>query len=173
MNWYNNYMSTLAERIKKENPWIGKIPLGSHGSGAIQKKYWKVTSDFVRIRDAYSYGGRCVSCPRTMQWQDLQAGHAKAWAVCHGYSKWDMDNIFGQCPYCNKSGDALTGRAFTDEIRRRHGKKRLDYIESLSRVPLEKIEDHILVGLMKVRLQEMADLPEQPEYYYQVKYLIS
>ncbi len=165
-------MSTLAERIKQANPWLGKIPLGSHGSGAIQKKYWKVTSDFVRIRDASEFAGRCISCGKRMDWQDLQAGHCKSWASCRGYSKWDMLNIFGQCSYCNHNADALVGKNFTEEIKKRYGKERLDYIENLSKYPSEKLEDFEIVDMMKTRLREMADLPIQPDYYYKVKDLI-
>lgn len=165
-------MSTLAERIKQANPWLGKIPLGSHGSGAIQKKYWKVTSDYVRIRDFYQFKGKCISCNKRMDWQDLQAGHCKSWASCRGYSKWDMLNLFGQCPYCNKFGDALTGKNFTEEIKNRYGQERIDYIEKLSSYPSEKLEDFEIIDKIKVILRKMGGLPIQPDYYYKVKDLI-
>lgn len=165
-------MSTFAQRIKASNPWLGKIPPGAHGSGPIQKKYWKVTSDFVRIRDFYAFGGECISCPRRLDWIDLQAGHCKAWGACRGYSKWDLLNIFGQCPYCNKNGDALTGQTFIDKIKYRYGKSRLQYIEELAKYPTEKLEDFQIVEKMKALLREMGNLPTQPDYYEKIKQYI-
>ena len=143
------------------------IPLGSHGSTPTQKRYWKVTSDFVRIRDFYKYK-RCIACGRfANHWSELQGGHYKAWASCRGYSKWDKDNIFGECGICNTGFNSNeVGANFKEGIISRHGQERMDYINSLSSYPTEKMEDYIIEDKIIEVLEEMKSLPEQPEYYY-------
>lgn len=143
--------------------------MGSHGSNPTQKRYWKVTSDFVRIRDFHEWNGRCISCNSFFyNWNDLQAGHYKSYASCRGYSKWDMNNLFGQCGKDNRFGDGLTGKTFTETIIKRHGQERMDYIENLSSYPSEKMDDYIITQKIKAVIEQMALLPEQPEYYQKV-----
>lgn len=159
--------------LKSLYPWLGKIPQGSHGSGSIQKKYWKVTSDLVRIRDFHEWKGLCISCTRRSQsWGEFQAGHCKAWGACRGYSKWDTLNIFGQCPFCNQNGDVLTGKYFLETVRIRYGQERIEHIEKLASYPTEKMDDYHIAGLIKSRLLEMKELPEQPDYYSKVEALL-
>lgn len=159
--------------------WLGCIPQGSHGSSIIQKKYWKVTSDFVRIRDFYDYG-TCISCNRKPENWDIkewQAGHYKAWASCRGYSKWFVDNCFGQCSICNSSGSSnfvspkdvnVIGGNFKDNIRKRHGEERIKFIESLDSYPTEKLEDHVIVDKIKKVILDMSTLKAKPDYYEKV-----
>lgn len=149
--------------------WLNKIPQGSHGSGLYQKKYWKVTSDLVRIADWYSFKGECISCPRRAEsWKYLQAGHAKSWSACRGYSKWDTKNLFGQCPFCNQNGDTTTAEVFKEKIIERHGQERWDFIKSLDAYPTEKMENHIILEKIKHTIRLIGALPEQPEYYQEV-----
>jgi hypothetical protein len=160
-----NGLST--QKVAKVNDlrasWLTKIPMGSHGSNPTQKRFWKVTSDFVRIRDS-KLG--CIVCGRIT---DLQAGHYKSWASCRGFSKWDMKNIFGECAYCNTgfNGNEV-GAKFKENIIKRHGQERMDYIENLSSYPSEKMDDYIITQKIKAVIEQMALLPEQPEYYQKV-----
>lgn len=157
--------------------WTGCIPQGSHGSSIIQKKYWKVVSDFVRIRDFYDYG-ICISCPRKfLSWEESQAGHYKAWASCRGYSKWFVDNCFGQCSICNSSGSSsfvstkdvnVIGGNFKDNIRKRYGAKRIKFIESLDSYPTEKLEDYEIVDKIKKVILDMSTLKAKPDYYEKI-----
>ena len=157
--------------------WISPIPQGCHGSSIVQKKYWKVVSDYVRIRDYFLYA-TCISCSRRFSsWQEGQAGHYKAWGSCRGYSKYDTKNIFLQCTICNSSGSVqfvskkdsnVTGGNFKDAIRARHGKKRIDFIASLDSYPTEKMEDHIIVDKIELLIILMKNLPEKPEYFNSV-----
>lgn len=154
-------------------PWIRKIPISqSHGSGKYQKKLWKVTSDFVRIRDWYEYNGECISCGRIMpSWSDKtwQACHYKSFGSCRGYSKFDVKNIFGGCSYDNTGWNANdTASIFKENIIKRYGQKRLDYIDMLAKYPTEKMDDYKCVLLIKEILKDMASLPEQPDYWHDV-----
>lgn len=157
--------------------WIKSIPQGTHGSTLIQKKFWKITSDYVRIRDFYLFRS-CTSCGKYFQdWKDSQAGHYKAWGSCRGYSKFHVDNIFAQCAVCNSSGSSsfvspkdtnVIGGNFKDNIRKRYGPKRIKFIESLDSYPTEKMDDVKCERLAKELLIKMGKLQEQPDYYQKV-----
>lgn len=157
--------------LDKQFPWLSKIPSGSHGSGKYQKKLWKVTSDFVRIRDFHKYK-RCISCHRRPSaWNDQywQACHYRAYSVCKGYSKWDVKNIFGGCGYCNTGWNANEiASVFKNSIIERYGKERLDILDMFQKMPSEKLEDFKCVLLIKEVIKEMKNLPEQPNYYITV-----
>lgn len=148
--------------------WLGCIPQGTHGSSIIQKKYWKVVSDFVRIRDFEKYG-TCISCGLNKPFERIQAGHYKSWASCRGYSKWDTMNIFGECDFCNTGFNSNeVGAKFRDGIIKRYGQERIDYIESLSSYPTEKLEDHVIVDKIKSVILDMSTLKAKPDYYEKI-----
>lgn len=162
-------MVLLSNMFKYTPPkWLGPIPQGSHGSSIIQKKYWKVTSDFVRTRDFEKYG-TCIACGLATPLEKLQGGHFKSWASCRGYSKWDMLNIFGECSYCNTgfNGNEV-GAKFRDGIVRRYGQERLNYIDSLDSYPTEKLEDHVIVDKIKKVILDMSILKNKPDYYEKI-----
>jgi len=149
--------------------WITKIPQGSHGSNIMQKRYWKVVSDSVRIRDWYKYK-KCIACNKYVSsWEYLQGGHYRSWSVCRGYSKWDKLNIFGECPICNTgfNGNEV-GAMFKEGIIKRYGQERIDYINKLSSYPSEKMDDIIIEQRIRKEILEMAKLPDQPDYYFKV-----
>ena len=161
------------QNLDKQFPWINKIKDGSHGHGKWQKRYWRVVSDTVRIRDWYKYK-TCICCGRRISsWKELQAGHYKAWSVCKGYSKWDMKNVFGQCGICNTgfNGNEV-GVKFKEGILARYGQERMDYIDMLSKYPSEKMDDFKCALMIKEVVKDMKYLPEQPDYYQAVMNLI-
>lgn len=101
------------------------IPPGGHGSTPIQKRLWRVVSDYVRQRDYERYQGRCVSCGAVFgHWRDAQAGHYLPFSVCHSWYKFSPENIHAQCHGCNmglyRSG-AHIGHAMGEELKRRYG----------------------------------------------------
>lgn len=151
--------------------WQKSIPEGSHGTGTFQKRLWKVVSDFVRIRDFYEFK-TCISCPKFIpEWKvaDWQAGHYNPYSVCRGYSKFHLDNIFGQCSYCNRGfNGAPAGARFKENIIKRYGKKRMDWLGTFQAMPLEKMDDYIVSKKIKEIIIKMAELPEQPDYYERV-----
>lgn len=159
-------MSRLSIFIEKTYPWIKKIPQGSHGHGKYQKKLWKVTSDYVRIRDWYEFK-RCISCNKIVEhWSSLQGGHFRAFSICRGYSKFDEVNVFGQCAKCNTAYDSnLIGKEFAKNIVARYGQSRLDLLEKFHIRELEKLEDDKIVYMTWQLLQKMKELPEQPDYF--------
>lgn len=164
----SNYRYNGAMKAPK---WIGCIPLGSHGSGPIQKKYWKVVSDTVRIRDFFKYRC-CISCGKAFyDWNnpDWQAGHYNTYAQCRGYSKFHLDNIFGQCSYCNRGfNGAPAGVRFKETIIERYGQERMDWLNTFQRMPTEKMYDGEIIEKIRELVIAMKELPAQPDYYQKI-----
>lgn len=148
--------------LDKMFPFVVKIPQGSHGSGKYQKKYWKVISDIIRIRDE-KLG--CITCGRRFVWNDAkwQACHYKSWGSCRGYSKYDTKNIFGGCSYCNTGWNANT-LPFKERIIALHGQERIDYIDMLDKYPTQKLDDYEICLMIKEALKEFDKLPFKPDY---------
>jgi hypothetical protein len=126
---------SFASRLRKTKPvfkyvppqWFKKLPPGaSHGSNAHQKRLWRLVSEYVRQRDFKKYGC-CVSCNKRFgAWNEGQAGHFKAWSVCNGMFKFNVDNLALICSNCNFVSDGVVNARFADEMRRRYGH---DYVE--------------------------------------------
>lgn len=144
--------------------WVKAIPQSqAHGSGTFQKRLWRLTSDYVRIRDWYQYP-YCVATGRKIEkWQDGQAGHFIAYAKCNGLFKFDLDNIFLQSAKSNGWGDYDDWKQFELEIKNRG----ID-VEALrikNRDTQLKFHDHNVIDNMEILLVMMKNLPEQPEYF--------
>ncbi len=152
----------------KKSTWWKCIPEGSHGTGTLQKRLWKVVSDTVRIRDFYKYRC-CISCGKKFtEWEnvDFQAGHYNPYSTCRGYSKFHLDNIFGQCSYCNRGfNGAPAGVRFKEEIINRYGLERMQWLNTFQSMPLEKMDNYVIERLILQIVRDMKDLPEQPSYY--------
>ena len=111
--------------------WFKSLKLGSHGNTPAQKKYWGVVSETYRKEDFEKYHGKCVSCPTVLErWQDGQLAHYKAWSVCNSWFKYERKNLALSCPNCNRLSDGNIGHAFGEELKRRHGKNHLNWIET-------------------------------------------
>ena len=152
--------------------WLGSIPQGSHGSTSIQKKTWKVISDFVRIRDYSLYGGVCPGCSefKFHTWKDGQCCHWKRWTNCNSYFKYEIRNLILGCSGCNKfEEDGVVGYKFGIELIKRYGNGNLKYVEEENKTYHgKKMEDIVLVGIIEMLIGRMKDLPEKPDYYDKV-----
>lgn len=146
--------------------WLTAIPYGSHGSTPLQKRFWKLTSDYVRIRDFYKYGDKCVSCEtRLERWQDGQAAHWKGWTSCNSYVKFNKMNLALSCATCNKFGDQDTGYRFTLEMVRRYGDSFIKLMDDMNKeYHGEKLENHILISMIVALLEKFMSMPEIPDY---------
>lgn len=124
----NYYMK--KKHVYKHPKWFRALPQSrGHGNTLAQRKLWKLTSDMVRKEEWEKYG-TCVSCHRKIDnWQDGQCGHFKAWSACNGFFKFERKNLALQCGYCNFIDDGVIGTAFGEELKRRYGKKHLEWIE--------------------------------------------
>ena len=151
--------------------WIGSIPQGSHGTGKIQKKAWKVTSDYVRIQNYHTYGGVCPGCNqfKFTTWKDGQCGHFKSWGASNSYAKYFLKNLLMICANCNNNENGLIGFNMGAELLERYGEDVIDEIDEENNLRRgQKIEDMVLVGMIELLIIGMGKLPEQPDYYQKV-----
>lgn len=149
--------------------WYKSIPEGSHGSNPIEKKLWRLVTDYVRIRDFSDYGN-CISCGRQFDcWEEAQGGHYRPFSKCKGYTKFDYRGVFAQCAYCNSrmNDDKFEGgRIFADNIVFRYGKRHLNLInEFVSEKYSAKREYPQLITMMLDIICLMSRLDDKPDYY--------
>jgi hypothetical protein len=157
-------IATISTPLPK---WIKAIPASkSHGSGTYQKRLWKLTSDYVRIRDFHKYGKCVATGKRFLTWRgaNVQAGHLKPYATCNGLYRFDVRNIHAQDGYNNKYGNYDDFRNFEKEVRRRGYDWDLFEKESNSNNGC-RLYDSEVIEAMEELLVKMKDLPEQPDYY--------
>jgi len=146
------------------------IPAGSHGSNPVQKRLWKLTSDFVRICDFETHGACASCCNRMESWQDGHCGHYKAWSVCNNYFKYDRMNLSLQCPNCNRLSDGVVGTRFGMTLRKRHGDGHLDNIESKNKsYQGGRFESMKLVDMARELVESFrTETNAKPDYYEKV-----
>lgn len=156
-----------------KSKWVKAIPEGSHGSGTLQKRLWRLVSDYCRVRDWYKYNGRCVATGKRIErWQDGDAGHFRPYSICRGIFKFDERNIFLQSKKSNGFGEYDDWIAFEAEVMRRivHDKAGMDRLNLATEL---KLNDSMVIEKMKDILLKMKELPEQPEYYLRVMKLLA
>lgn len=146
--------------------WIRAIPgTGSHGSGTLQKRLWRLTSDFVRIRDYYAYRGSCVATGVLIKrWQDGQAGHFLSYSVCRGLFKFDTRNIHLQSARSNSWGRREDWQQYECTLIKRYGIQYINDLEDENRASPLKFTDEQIVERMKELIVSMLDLKEKPKY---------
>lgn len=153
--------------------WVKAIPPSqSHGSGDLQKRLWRLTSDYVRIRDWYAYKGLCVATGAYIpHWTQGNAGHFKAYSKCNGLFKFDEQNIHLQSAGSNAWGDYDHWKAFEAELRRRG--YAVDNFDLINRSHSLKFTNEDIINQMKWILSEMKGLKEQPDYYLRASTLLA
>lgn len=166
----------LAKRAKTQNlpskpharvlpPFLKAIPESqSHGSGTFQKRLWRLTSDYVRIRDFYAYGC-CVATGKKFEtWKESHAGHLKPYTKCNALFKFDIRNIHAQHGNSNKWGNYDTFKDFEKVVRNRGYD--FDLFEKENRdAQGSSLRDSEVLEEIKKRLILMKDLPEKPDYF--------
>lgn len=164
---------TKVKKLKvywKPPVWFMAIPTGSHGSNPIQKRLWKLTSDYVRILETEKYGV-CASCGKNIgNWQDGDCGHYKAWSVCNNYFKYDQMNLAFQCNNCNRLSDGNVGHNFAETLMRRYG---ADHLENIEKRNAElhggKLDDVKLIVIAEDIINHFKYYTiQKPDYYEKV-----
>ena len=156
----------------KTPKWVLAIPKGSHGSGDLQKRLWRVVSDYVRIRDWTVYG-RCVATGRVIShWKDGDAGHFKAYSKCNGIFKFNPINIHLQSKGSNGFGDFDDWKAYEKELKSRYGEGVVDRIESENRATSLKFTTAEILDMMRLYITFMGTFDEQPDYFDRVNALL-
>lgn len=151
--------------------WVKSIPQAQgHGSGDLQKRLWRVCSDFVRIRDWYQYNRRCVATGDYIaHWKESDAGHFISYSICNSMFKFDIWNIHMQSKRSNAWGGQSLGHSFGEELKRRYGNDFLDELRKENQLWIgKKVENELVVQEIIDILELMKSLPEQPEYFEKV-----
>lgn len=170
-------LQVFKKRPKKAKPstfapWIKAIPESqSHGSGSLQKRLWRLTSDYVRIRDWHKYG-ICVATGRKVaSWREGQAGHFISYSKCNGLFKFHPLNIHLQSARSNSWGDRDDWKQYEITLGLRYQSDFpgiVEYLEMLNKKSSLKFTNEEIFEQMKYILKAMRNLPEQPEYYARV-----
>jgi len=150
-------------------PFIKSIPIGSHGRTPIQKKVWKLVSDYVRIRDWYKYKGISVTGQYIPHWKEGDAGHFIGWTSCNNLFKFDVRNIHLQQSNSNRLSSMADGEKFANTLKKRYGE---DYTDMLHKENLKlqggKLDDYKLIEYAREIIEKMKGLEEQPDYFQKV-----
>ena len=169
-------MPVAKSKQQKGTPaWVKAIPPStSHGSGHLQKRLWRLTSDYVRIRDWHKYGGECVATGvKISHWTAGDAGHYKSYSTCNGLYKFNPQNIHLQSKSSNGWGGQTVGHYFGEELKCRYGKDILEKIQKENRDTPLKFTTQDILNEMEWYIAEMATLQEKPDYYQRVKSLLT
>lgn len=147
--------------------WVKAIPESqAHGSGTLQKRLWRVISDYVRIRDWYRFGPFCVASGKKLDhWKDGHAGHFIAYSHCRGIFKFDPRNIHLQHGYSNKYGTRESWQVFEAELIRRYGIQHINQLEDDNKATPLKFTTEQLLERLGFYLNRLGTLPEQPDYW--------
>ena len=164
--------SSLKKKKQHSTSWVKAIPHNtkSHGSGTLQKKLWKLVSDYTRIRDWYTYDGRCVATGTYIEhWSLSDPGHYISYSVCNGLFKFDIWNVHLQSKSSNGWGGQAIGHDFGEELKRRYGDTFLDELKAENRAHIgEKLSNDLIIKEMEEIIELFESLPETPEYIKRV-----
>lgn len=159
----------VVKKRRKKSPvlpsWLKAIPESqSHGAGTYQKRLWRVTSDYVRIRDWYKYKVCAATGIRFDHWKESHAGHLKPYSNCNALYKFDVRNIHMQHGNSNKWGNFDTFKDFEKVVRNRGYD--FDAFERENRKAIgSRLYDSDVEEQIKKTLRLMKKLPEQPSYF--------
>lgn len=150
--------------------WVSAIPQAQgHGSGILQKKLWRLVSDYSRIRDFYLYK-RCVATGDIISdWRLSDSGHYIPYSICNGMFKFDIWNVHAQSKKSNAWGGMVDGHNFGEELKRRYGDDFLEELKIENRSHTnEKVDNQLIVQEMSDILELMKSLQEVPDYFERV-----
>lgn len=159
------------KKIKAELPkWLKAIPESkAHGSGTYEQRLWRITSDYVRIRDAYKWK-YTVDGQYILDWSYTQAGHYISYTHCNNLFKFHPMNIHAQGAKSNMLSSAHEGKLFGDELIRRYGKDYLKKIDKenqnnkLHYYSMKGVHEDEVMTMIKDRLDDFKELEEMPDY---------
>lgn len=118
----------------------------------LKKKLWKLTSEYVRRRDADSEGYvKCCTCNATKHWKEMQAGHFIPQAQGNAV-KWDLRNMHTQDYRCNINLGG-NGAEYYPYMIERYGQEVVDELRRLSHTTVK-----FTVSDLQEKIVEMTQL---------------
>jgi len=122
---------------------------------SLDKKLWRIVSEYVRRRDA-NYAGLClcITCGVAKHWKEMHAGHFIT--RDHKSTKFLETNVHSQCPWCNKF---KSGRQYEHglEIDKRYGEGTANeiLIKSKQLVRRKRFDYEFLIKEFKEKLDRI------------------
>lgn len=145
--------------------WLKAIPEGRHGSGTLQKRLWRLTSDYCRIRDWLRYG-ECIATEQRMKdWNSGQGGHYRSYTSCNGMFKFDPINIHLQTAKSNSWPTSQTWETFATNLRQRYGSEIIDFIDAVNRNTPLKITTELVMADIERKVEMIKTLSHYPPYF--------
>lgn len=148
--------------------WIKAIPEGRHGSGTLQKRLWRLTSDFVRIRDWTAFQEYIDTGEKIIEWNDAQAGHWRSYAECRGMFKFHEMNIHAQTAKGNSWPTSTTWDNYRRNLISRYSEEFMDSIDKLNKNWPLKITTPLVLKEIERKLKLLSQMKEKPPYYERV-----
>lgn len=157
------------KKVPKGLPaWLKAIPEGVHGSGTEQKRLWRLTSDYVRIRDFQKYG-KCIATDQILNdWNDGQAGHYRSYSECNGIFKFNPLNIHLQTANSNGWPTSKTWETFARNLKERYGSAYIYDLDAINFLSQLKITRELTLKWIEFRLIDLGKLLVKPPYYERV-----
>lgn len=156
--------------MKNLPKWVKAIPESqAHGSGTLQKRLWRLVSDYVRIRDFHAYGGVCIATGvKIGHWSQGDAGHWKSYSICRGLFKFDPINIHLQSKTSNGWGGQEIGHAYGENLKKRYYNGILDVINDANKLQSLKFSEIQVLDETERIINLMGALKQKPSYYSRV-----
>jgi len=83
-----------------------------------EDKLWDIFSKYIRLRDSDVNGViTCISCGKRVYYKKADAGHFIVRQ--HNATRYDEDNVYGQCIYCNRLLSGNTHQMMLGIVHRR------------------------------------------------------
>ena len=147
--------------------WLKAVPEGAHGSGTLQKRLWRLKSDFVRIRDWTAFGTFIDTGEPIQDWNDAQAGHYRGYTTCNGMFKFHEMNIHAQSPKGNSWPTSETWENYRKNLVNRYNEEFVQAIDSSNKKwPLKITKELVLKEIHRtIKMLGMMNGQEKPPYY--------
>lgn len=145
--------------------WLRAIPEGSHGSGTLQKRLWRLKSDYVRIRDFLEFGTFVDTGERIEDWNHAQAGHYRSYNECNGMFKFHWMNIHAQSPKGNSFPTSTTWEKYKETLVYRYGKDIIGAIDQENKVTPLKITNLAVLAEIEDTIGGISRLAVKPPYW--------
>lgn len=108
----------IIAKFHDELPFIRKIVSNGRYPG-LKGKAWTIVSEYCRMRD-FILWRVCASCYTIpSDWRHFDAGHYISMGGHGAFIGFWVENIHGQCPYCNMHSSQHTGVHYHQELERR------------------------------------------------------
>lgn len=157
---------TKLKKTKKGLPaWLKAVPEGAHGSGTLQKRLWRLKSDFVRIRDWTAFGTFIDTGEPIPHWNAAQAGHYRGYTKCNGMFKFHEMNIHAQSPRGNSWPTSDTWDNYRKNLLNRYTQEFVDAIDTSNAKWEPKITTEMVMREIHRTIKMLGMMQEKPPYF--------